>query len=382
MPLNIIVYIVLIILSSTEAYLLNSRLGYTPLLFLIMLGIIDALLAFVQHFAVKFEIESRKISITRGNVSSVSFNIKNSFPFYIANARAVMQLCGDNIEKPVKYVCRFSVGCKELNPVDFKVSPPHIGIFTAKVKSVRVYSPLGLFAISPKKPQPLTVYVLPRFDETAVNEKGILISASGAEENGSSVNLQGNEFYSGIREYEPGDSMQRIHWKLSAHVLKYMTRLFEGETESSLTVVVDLPYAGTNRFERLTLRDKIAETSLSMVSAILNEGKRADLIYADGKKKVDLSLNDKNEISAAAFEIAAAKPPLFKIIKNAEKIQGALLFITCDHDKTITQSLIEQKAGGAAPMLIFVKDKKSAADNDFFDSLQKNEIEYETVETE
>jgi uncharacterized protein (DUF58 family) len=52
--------------------------------------------------------------------------------------------------------------------------------------------------------------------------------------------FEARERFAGVRPYEPGDSLNRIHWKLTGHAGKLQTKLFEPTRNADVLLALDL----------------------------------------------------------------------------------------------------------------------------------------------
>jgi hypothetical protein len=132
----------------------------------------------------------------------------------------------------------------------------------------RIYSgdPLGFFRDVRPVADATVLLVLPRFkslaDSTPPRE---LEAAAAAPRSGS-----GNELF-GIREYRPGDSLRRIHWRSSARHGELVVREYEPPGMRTVTILVDPapPSAG--------VADQIARIAASEAWDCVREGGRVAL---------------------------------------------------------------------------------------------------------
>ena len=51
--------------------------------------------------------------------------------------------------------------------------------------------------------------------------------------------LEATSFASGVREYQPGDPLNRIHWKSSARRDKFMVKEFDQDPQGDIWIVID-----------------------------------------------------------------------------------------------------------------------------------------------
>lgn len=83
---------------------------------------------------------------------------------------------------------------------------------------------------------------------------------------------------SGVREYERGDPMNRIHWKSSAKTGELFTKIFDPTSVQGGTLILDL-HAETYVSERAEVRQELAITTTASIAYLLQaSGEQVGLI--------------------------------------------------------------------------------------------------------
>ncbi len=116
----------------------------------------------------------------------------------------------------------------------------HVGIFTLQSEGVRVFDLLGIFSYVSGPAGTWRVRVVPNIYRLA---RGIPESRKTTQmDEGIPDTPMDALDYDRVRDYRPGDSLRRIHWKLVAHRQgELYTKLFEDSTFSAVTLLFD-PY--------------------------------------------------------------------------------------------------------------------------------------------
>jgi uncharacterized protein (DUF58 family) len=70
--------------------------------------------------------------------------------------------------------------------------------------------------------------------------------------------FEDREHFAGVREYEPGDAMHHVHWRLSAHTGRLQTKRYEPTRSAEVVVALDLSHG--EPFWRSIDRDTAEET--------------------------------------------------------------------------------------------------------------------------
>src|SRR6476620_3436280 len=89
-----------------------------------------------------------------------------------------------------------------------------------------------------------------------------------------------------VREYQPGDDVRFIEWNVSARMGHTYSKLFEGERELSVYMLVDVSASNLFGTYKQTKRDPITERCAVLAfSAISNNDKAGIILYSDKVEK-------------------------------------------------------------------------------------------------
>src|SRR5207302_6689179 len=130
--------------------------------------------------------------------------------------------------------------------------------------------PLGFFRGRRSCSDSEVALVLPRFASLAGRRQVRELDASAAAPRAGS----GNELF-GIREYRPGDSLRRIHWRSSAKRGKLVVREYEPPGVQTLTIMLDRDPPSTE------VADQMARIAASEAWDCLRDGGRV-VLWASG----------------------------------------------------------------------------------------------------
>lgn len=149
--------------------------------------------------------------------------------------------------------------------IRFPFDARHIGIMHPGIESYIIEDIFGLFKLikSPRIPSH-EIMVFPQIFDVedlrfAPGDSGLESMARATED----VNLPAD-----LRNYQMGDPLKKIHWKLSARKGALMVRRFEEPTHPDALVLLDCsppPFASVPE-KQATLKDTLLETAASVVS--------------------------------------------------------------------------------------------------------------------
>lgn len=162
----------------------------------------------------------------------------------------------------------------------------------------------------------------------------------------------------GVRNYAPGDSLRRIHWRVSAHSDTLIVRQLEAVSSADWWIFVDLQAA----MQAGSGQDSTLELSIVLAASLavhgLKERRRVGLALA-GPKLVWLEpradLAQRWRILRALSMAEAGERPLADLLATGRLAQtAALVVITPSHDPAWVAALGRQR--GTSKSTVFLVD--------------------------
>ena len=182
----------------------------------------------------------------------------------------------------------------------FPVSTNHCGMLALRVKKVRAYDLMGLFAIPLPKPKPARIPVEPvPFDPGPLH----IPEGWGARPApGAAPKRSYGEDYE-LREYRPGDPMRTVHWKLSS---KWDDLIVREPSETVIPpVAISFRWFGTP--ERL---DEVLDKLVGYSSALLAVQRPHALQWTDGSEEPRLHpVSDEKDLRDGLLILLSSSAP-------------------------------------------------------------------------
>lgn len=302
-----LIYFGLVALSAVEAYLMNNRFGYLPLLFLIFLLPVDVVCTVgVWRKLRGGNVEPECREYGRGDPAEFTCSFENASSFLVGRLRVYFVLTGPDGLGRRKKRSSLCVAPKAAGTFYLCFAPQHIGIYRVNVKKAVIYGPLGLFGIRLNSSVPGTALAVP-----ACGAENAAEAALARREEDSSAKAdtgrEEEEIYCGVREYAPGDPIRSIHWKLSAHSRKLMTRLSERTGENCFTVAVDFRPPAAGGEEALCRHDLVCETAFRELRGHVEQGEFVRLTACTGKQLCTEEIHSEEGVAEAAAVLALSE---------------------------------------------------------------------------
>lgn len=340
-PPGLPVYLALLALSIAEAYLLNNRFGYTPLLFLLLLAPIDALCVRRARRRVRGLGSTPFRESQRGEAVVFSYAYRNSGSLLVCRLKISLCLAGPEGLKSVAGKVSFDLAPGTVGTVRLSMTPDHIGAYRMRMRKARIYGPVGLFGMKLPVERPAVAVVVPSRGEPAAPGAG---EKGGRDENASQPAQGGRSSgsYNGVREYAPGDLLRNVHWKLTAHTRQMMTCLYE-EEEDFVTVAVDLRPVRGPAEEALCARDQLCESAYRSVCGLVERGAKVRVVFWDGEELRTLWIKSDADLPEAAVSLASSEPAAEALTDAAGAFPdaGGLLVVSAHLDEGLARRLCE-----------------------------------------
>lgn len=166
----------------------------------------------------------------------------------------------------------FGLDGKKKVVTDREIPTGYCGRMCIRLEEMKVLDYLGLFARRIKAVEKSYVNVLPDLYpmsvEIGINTRNFPVDGEEYDPNRSGDDP--SEIFQ-IREYRAGDSMQRIHWKMSAKADTLMTKEYGRPVGCSVLLLVDLHHEGKQVIGPAEM-DRILEIAASLSCSLMLEG--------------------------------------------------------------------------------------------------------------
>lgn len=212
-----------------------------------------------QPFSYSFEITNKKMLILP--VIKIIFTLPASFA--VKNGQNIIQ--SEKTDQST-YIYTVTTSLLSYQKVKKKIRfiPLKRGCYTLQV-SVRLLDFIGLKNIPLLENQKTVILVHPKGNR----ETASFIDADSTQGNQITVRwiLQDPIFYSGIREYDPRDSMKDIEWKASAKSNRLLAKKYDASSDTEICTFIFTEYK--DRFNKDY--DAFLENTLEIIASLIKE---------------------------------------------------------------------------------------------------------------
>lgn len=259
--------------------------------------------------------------------------------------------------------------------LSLSMTPVRRGYIRFEGLSIGRPGPTGLFRSVLRVEQGDTLLVLPkRYPVANLNLGGTRHHQQGGVAMSSSVGETG-EFH-GLREYQTGDPLRRIHWRSWARQGKPMVKTYEDEFFVRHALILDTYAAGTSH--------KVFEAAVSVAASIAvnvsDQESLLDLMFVEDKAYHFTSGRSVGDVQSMLEILACVQARTGRSVDSLEKLvmqhvaqlsSAVLVFLDWDESR---QRLVEKiQAHGIEVRAVLVEQSQQALDVDF-DSVTKQSI--------
>ena len=279
--LKVVIVVLAIAVCAIPIPLVNDAIGYVPLLTLVLVLIASFVYLQLLVRALSFSEESLAPSCERGSETDFVINFTNSSPLVFVRLEPHIYISDLFGEVSRSIVSSMVLGPHEKRDFKFSATFEHVGTYSAGLDCVIISDLFGLFTHTVENDSHHSVEVLPKlFDVARVDLTNVSVMES---QKAFQPIVTDDMDYAGVREYQWGDPLKTIHWKLSARGsgTDYYTRLFETFSTPGLEIIFD---TSADRYDNETLMylfDGLIESALSLNEYAIEQGVDPKILYID-----------------------------------------------------------------------------------------------------
>lgn len=280
MRLNRILYASLLFLAFIFVYFHGGKVPYMLFYTVLALPVVSLLHITAGYWGLKYEQSLDSSSVVKGGKVTLTLRIANrglfilpyvSIRFFGGGGALIRQPDIQNISLQPFSKRKFC----------FEHVYRYRGCFELGVSAVELQDFLGIFKLARRNKRPMHVTVYPRIitiDSIGLNSHYLPCQMSNLGSRHEDVSVVEE-----INKYNYGDSLRKVHWKLSAKVNELMVKKYQSTAAASAIVIVDLKRNAFALESKAVIEDKHIETAVAVLRCCLHDGAYVRLVYHDGE---------------------------------------------------------------------------------------------------
>lgn len=362
---RVVLVLLLLVACVLPVLFLATPVSYVPLVAAVVTLVLSFAYLHVLKHAIEYSEGSLLKSCERGTeiVFSVRFKNGSALPvlrlepyFYISDLFGAVD---DTI--PASMVLMPHEECD----FTFGATFEHLGTYSAGVSRIVISDLLGLFRHTIVNPNRHEVQVLPKvFEVTNLHLENVSVQES---RKAFQPIVTDDMDYAGVRDYEPGDPLKTIHWKLSSRnpAGDYFTRLFETFGNPGIDIIIDHTAPAYGSEELMQVFDGVIESALSVALFAARSGVDATFSYLDKYGETRRLQNVSVETSGRLIDdiprvtVGAGDGALTLLRRSVHSIhgEGNVAYCTAHVGEELIQLVQDAKVRKRNPLLFVVVPK-------------------------
>ncbi len=263
-----VTYIILLIMIFIFHILYKGDLSFILLAFLIALPLLMFILLIIQTAGLKISVGRSSGTAERGKPEAIKIFLENHSFIPISACRLTFRYKSFfPPDKPVyeKYNVTVPVSQRSKEAVTVNITPKHCGYIDISLTRASVYDIIGLTFLFKRIDLHDRITVLPNvYPFNAGMERSFSCNTEGDSFSQTRAGDDPSEIFE-LRGYRNGDSMNRIHWKLSSRGEEFIVKELSQPISSRILILCD---AGSCRTSNDT--DSVFDMIATLSSFLVN----------------------------------------------------------------------------------------------------------------
>jgi uncharacterized protein (DUF58 family) len=271
-----VLFICLFFLALSFTYFNGGKVPYMLLYTMLILPVISIAFTLVIYLRFKFGQDLDKRFVTKGDKVNFIFSINNEDFFPYPYLRVSFH--GSNTIFENQYQIKsFSLNPFSGRNYNFELQCNYRGNYEIGIDYVEIEDVFGLLKLRYTLDEPKYITVYPKI----IYLEKFRLKTDFTSEAQTILNTREEDMttISDVRKYQYGDSLRRIHWKLTARTQELMVKKFQSTSETNTLMMLDLKSNNFSLGENIILEDKLIEAAVAVLYYCLYKWIPVELVY-------------------------------------------------------------------------------------------------------
>lgn len=288
MKRNRIGYIIIFLLSLIYIYFDGGFLPYTLFYIVLLLPLVSFCYLLIVFNTFRYGENMNKREYQKGEVLDYTMSIHNETPLYIPYFTVYMHMEGRMLIKGMKNE-HLALKPFTRHEIHFSVPILYRGKYKIGISYIEIRDFLNLISFKYLPGETKLIRVFPRV--LPMDELNIPYMRISENDYLSQSKNNGHTEIRDIRDYRYGDSLKKIHWKLSSKYNKWLTKETNASSEKEFWVLLNLEEIKGEAEAVLNIEDRTIEVLVSIARVLLSAGIVLKLCFFR-KEQVALEYSD------------------------------------------------------------------------------------------
>lgn len=303
MLLTKILFIILILVCAAFYVLYIWDFALVLLAVMTALPLIMLLCLFIAKHMISAEFILQNRTASKNSSLPIQLSVTNKSIFPIGKAEAYLEYYNVFNNAINSFELHLPIQPRNTQRITFQLSSEFCGIIKVKCVKIYIYDPLRIFRLKAENNIVTEFAVMPEGHNITgtvsftdrINEESEIYSQHSPGDDPSEI--------FDLRDYCPGDRLNRIHWKLSSKKDDFIVKDYSLPIDAPSVVFLDLKcYEDSD--DTLQIFDTMAETFLSVSRFLIENERIHTIVYYNAEKRAFVSrlITDHDSLSAAMRE--------------------------------------------------------------------------------
>ena len=371
MFLTKILFLILIIICIFFYILYIWDFAFVLLVIAVSLPIVMFVTTLITKFFLSAELAFSDNTAAKNENFPVQLCISNRSIFPLGKAEAYIEYYNIFNNEITNLELHLPVPARNSQRVTFKLNSKFCGIIKIKCACIKIYDPLRIFCFKTCKNISTEITVMP--DNHDISGLSVCNDHVNEESNSFSEYTSGDdpsEVFD-LRDYIPGDKLNRIHWKLSSKKDNLIVKEYSLPTDASSMIFLDLKCYEDSAYT-LPVFDTLIETLFSLSGFMLQNERCHTIAFYNSiqncftkynvSNEEDLSITVREIIRSFNDNLFCESPDRFFNEYQLNSL-SSFTFISSSSELSFFSNIDDNVEADIKNALIVVKSKDSALEN-------------------
>lgn len=361
MKRNRILYLTIFIMSFIFVYFYGGKLPYMFFYTTIIMPLVSIFIVLVISFRFKYIQEIDKNHIVKGDHVKLIFRIINEDIFLYPYIK--VNFYGTNTIFFNQFISqRLSIEPFNIKDFSYDLECKYRGSYDIGIKSIEIEDFLGIFKYTYKVQETKSVTVYPKI--TYLEKFYLKTNYLSEAHSIMNTKLEDMTTISDTRKYAYGDSLKRIHWKLSAKKNELISKNYQSTSQICATIFLDLQELNLTVEENTIIEDKLIDAAGAVIYYCLSQLIPINFVfYSDGIKNIKAnSLLEFDEIykilAKIRFKEEIPLDQLMEVYFEDYLLKTNVLIFTASLTYSLYNQIYKNKFSGNEISLIYISNEE------------------------
>ncbi len=358
---NRVIYLTALLLSVLFLYFYGGKVPYMFFYVLILLPLASLVYTLIIFLRFKYVHKIDKKHVLKGEKANYVFDVINEDIILYPYIRVTFFGSETIFANQVK-VRSFSLVPYRKTSFAFQLECRYRGVYSIGIRHIEFTDFLGIFRFRYKIRDLKEITVYPKI----VYLDSFQLDPNFMSETHATLNTSFEDMttMSDLRSYAYGDSMKRIHWKLSAKMNRLLVKNFQSTSQTNATLFLDLRSIQLPEEMRIIVEDKLIEAAVSVTYYCLSNWVPVDFVYykdrivsVKGSTPLDFE-GIYRILSSISFDEKVSLCDVMDIYLKESIRNSNIILFTCHLDYDLYDEIYKAQFSGYDVSLIYVSSEE------------------------